>query len=185
MEQQIEVWKDVIDYENIYQISNFGNLKSLDRTLIERCSNKVKFIKGKYQKKQLNKGGYEYVDLYSNSKRKRFFVHLLVLKHFGVYKSGLDINHLDGIKTNNSIHNLECCTRSENMKHAFNMGLCSKTRISAKTPRPNLSVSVLNIHTGIFSDSIKDAAYFYGYNYSTLVQKLRGKLINNTSLIIA
>lgn len=68
-------------------------------------------------------GGYKKVNLTVGGIMKNFKVHILVAKAFGIYKKGMQINHIDGNKTNNAISNLECCTRTENINHAFKNGL--------------------------------------------------------------
>lgn len=123
----MEVWKEVKGFEGYYCISNYGNLKSVDRG-IKYPNGSVRYFKGKEQKKTINKGGYIYFDLYKNQKRKRYFAHQLVyLTFIGDYNRKLDINHIDCNKKNNFLNNLELTTRSENMIHALNNNLLKNT----------------------------------------------------------
>jgi hypothetical protein len=126
-----EIWLDVKNYEGFYQISNYGNLKSLDRYII--YPNKTKrLFKGKIQSKSINRNGYIYYDIYKNCIRKRYLAHILVYSNFkNDYNNKLDINHIDCNKKNNFIENLELITRSENMKHALKNNLLIKTLDSA------------------------------------------------------
>lgn len=101
-----EEWKNIKDYSD-YLVSNFGNVKNK---------------KGFTLNPQITRRGYCRVSLYKNKKSRSFFVHRIVLNEF-VGKSELVINHLNGIKTDNRLCNLEYCTRGENNKHAKLIGL--------------------------------------------------------------
>jgi hypothetical protein len=111
----MEIWKDIPEYEGLYKVSNLGNVRSLPRAT----------TKGGLLKQQVNsRNGYCYVCLSCNGKIALKRVHILVAEaFFGVRKNGVQVNHLDGDKTNNNIANLEYCTQSENMKHAYATGL--------------------------------------------------------------
>ena len=109
-----EEWMDIIDYENSYQISSFGRVKSLDRKIVYGGG------KGQYHTKKSQflkptlSGGYETVSLSG----KTFTVHSLVAKHFVKgYQEGFVVNHIDYNKTNNFYKNLEWITQEDNIKH--------------------------------------------------------------------
>lgn len=118
-----EIWKDIEGYEGIYQISNLGRVKSLIR-VIKRSDGKIKTFKERILKPALNTFGYPYVNLSKQGKVKSFVVHRLVVKAF-ILNIGnkSDVNHINGIKTDNRVVNLEWNTRSENVQHAFDNGL--------------------------------------------------------------
>jgi hypothetical protein len=107
----MEIWKDIPDYEGLYQASNLGRIKSLER--IAKNNHK---IKEKILKPQNNKNGYLSVNLYKNNKMKRKLIHRLValtfIKNVNNY---LYINHKDKNKNNNCLKNLEWCTQSYNV----------------------------------------------------------------------
>lgn len=114
----IEVWKAVEGYENLYQVSNLGNVKSLDRE-VTYSSGVVTLHKGKTLKQDTARG-YKRVTLSENGKTKRFQVHRLVAMHFVENPEDKPhVNHLDGNKANNVVDNLEWCTASENEQHSF------------------------------------------------------------------
>lgn len=114
-----EIWKDVVGYEGLYQVSNLGNVKSVEREMQNYRGNK--FIKvSKPIGKFINKYGYIRVTLYKNGTPRAFTVHRLVATAFIPNPMGLkDINHIDFNKKNNNIENLEWCSRSYNVKHAI------------------------------------------------------------------
>lgn len=111
-----EIWKDIPNYEGMYQVSNLGRVKSLNykRTGKERVL-----------KEKLNKKGYFNVNLYKDGKQKNHKIHRLVMLAF-IGDSDLHVNHKNGIKTDNQLENLEYCTHYENMKHAYDMELLVK-----------------------------------------------------------
>ena len=114
-----EVWKDVPDFEGHYQISNFGRLRSIltsQGTYRERL-----------RKTHLDRNGYENVSLWKLNKEYRQLVHRLVAKAFIPNPENKStVNHIDGIKHNNDLRNLEWVTQSENLIHAAETGLIDK-----------------------------------------------------------
>jgi hypothetical protein len=118
----MEIWKDVEGYEGKYQISNKGRVKSCDRytPLKNGC---IRHEKEK-MRALINVHGYLYCELWNNNNHKRHAVHRLVAAAFIPNPDGKpEINHKDGVKTNNCVENLEWCTYSENNLHAFKNGL--------------------------------------------------------------
>ena len=116
-----EIWKDIKGYEGFYQISNSGRIKSLSRQR-KIFGNREWESKEKILKLQKNHKGYLAIILHLNNKTKSYPVHRLVLNTF-VGESDLQCNHMNGIKIDNRLENLEWCTPSENKLHAFRIGL--------------------------------------------------------------
>ena len=116
-----EEWKDIEGYESKYQVSNYGNVKSLSR--VKKNHSKLQIIHGRVLKPERTRLGYLRISLSRDGKEKRFLVHRLVADAFIGKNDGLEINHKDGNKANNHFSNLEWVTRGENIKHAFKTGL--------------------------------------------------------------
>ena len=105
-----EIWKDIPNYENKYQVSSLGNVKNIKH--------------GNLLSERLTDRGYNTAVLYLNSKPKTFKVHRLVaLTFIENTENKLFVNHKDGNKLNNKIDNLEWVTHKENIRHAFDIGL--------------------------------------------------------------
>lgn len=118
-----EVWKDILGYEGLYQVSNQGRVRSLDH-IVKTKRNKDMLIKGKVKTISIGKGGYCVVSLQHKDSKKLFQVHRLVAQSFiSNIQNKPEVNHIDGDKTNNCIDNLEWVTSSENIQHAIDNGL--------------------------------------------------------------
>ena len=126
----IEIYKDIKDYEGCFQISNLGNIRSLDR-YIKHYRGGLKFQKGRDNKSmRMTTMGYWRTTLKMGGVNKTFFIHQLVANAFLDKPSDhLIINHIDGIKTNNRIDNLEWTTHSGNVQHAVKLRLI-KTKLT-------------------------------------------------------
>lgn len=119
-----EIWKAIKEYNNYYEVSNFGNVRSLDR-IAKTKAGVIKPTKGKVLRLTLKNNGYKTVMLCVNDKRKRFHVHRLVAQAFIPNpENKSEVNHKDGNKANNNVANLEWNTKSENMQHAVLNNLC-------------------------------------------------------------
>ena len=115
-----EIWKDIPGYEGYYQVSNHGNVRSMDREFINSIGRKC-FLSGVPIKPKLNKG-YLRVGLKKHQETKRASIHRLVAAAFIDNPKGYDVvNHINGIKTDNRVENLEWCTQSENELHSHNV----------------------------------------------------------------
>lgn len=129
-----EIWKDVVGYEGLYQVSNFGNVKSLSKIHYIRQNSSMGYLsKERILKPILSHNGYLLVKLSKNGKTKNFRINRLVIESFlpdkSTFKSmpdedrknidldELKVNHKDENIKNNNISNLEWCTHKYNMNY--------------------------------------------------------------------
>ena len=123
-----EIWRDIDGYEGLYEVSDQGRVKSLEK--------KVKHWRGgeRIQKERILKpatayNGYLLVPLYAGGKRKMFFVHRLVCQAFHENpENKLEVNHINEIKTDNRAVNLEWSTRRENVNYGSRNERAAKTK---------------------------------------------------------
>lgn len=117
-----EIWKDIEGFEGWYQVSNKGQVRSLDRYVNHR-SGGDRFMKGRILSHSI-RSGYCEVSLWINGEQTGKSIHRLVAETFLPNPNDYPcVNHKDGIKTNNDVSNLEWCTYSENHIHARRTGL--------------------------------------------------------------
>ena len=167
----MEEWKDVKGYEGLYQVSDLGNVRSLNY----KNTGEIK------EMSQSIKDGYCVLRLCKNKTASMYRVHRLVAEAFIDNQDGLPIvNHIDGNKTNNHVSNLEWCTQQHNMKHAFTNGLCEQTKeaavVNVRKAQESHKKPVRCITTGKEFGSIYEAATYYGmHNGSNIINCCRGK----------
>ncbi len=116
---ETEIWKDIIWYEWLYQVSNNGNVRSLDNKF-KTYWTRIMHLKGRILKQCKQKNWYNYIDLYKDWAKVKYTVHRIVWEAF-LEKDTLrnQINHKDWNRANNSLDNLEYCNPSENHLHKF------------------------------------------------------------------
>lgn len=122
-----EIWKELVGNRETYLISNFGSVKTKPR------NGRHYFIKSHPLKIHSKENGYQRVVLSLDGCGKYYYVHRLVANLFIPNPDNLPcVNHKDGDKSNNCVDNLEWCTRSENEKHAWRIGLKSTSTVGTK-----------------------------------------------------
>ena len=123
-----EEWRDIVGYEGLYQISNFGRIKSFH------------YKNPSVLRVSISNSGYKRLVLSKNGKYESVCIHVLVAKAFiPNLENKREVNHKDGDKSNNCVDNLEWVTRSENMKHAHKNKLLN-LKYGAENPIAKLTV---------------------------------------------
>ena len=172
----MEKWILISELQGNYEISNNGKIRSVFK-IIKKSDNTVYTRKPKIIKCQL-RDGYERVRLCIDNVRITKNVHRLVAKYFIENPYNLpQVNHINAIKSDNRVENLEWCTASENMKHAIKNGL-RKTAIGKNKPK-----MVLDINSGIYYKSLREASIIKNINYSGLQHQMNGRVSNRSGLI--
>ena len=167
----MEIWKDIKGFEGLYKVSEKGCVYSMPRP-----GTKGGLLEYIYD------GTYYRVSLYKNGVRKRFFVHRILMETFvpNPLKKP-EVNHIDGVKTNNDLKNLEWVTRSENQLHAYSIGLQKPNVREAhkvrheQTKRKVVQLDMNGKEIQVFN-SIQEAAKHIGKDDGTHISAVaRGK----------
>jgi len=158
-------WEPVAGFCNKYLISKNGAVVSIQPGK-----------RNKFLSKRIDRGGYQTVRLNKDGITSTHFIHRLIAASYIPNPENKSfINHINGIKTDNRIANLEWCTHAENMQHAYDSGII---KIKSKP--------VLNKCTGELYPSIKQAAKAVNISYGTCRNYLNGNIkTNNTCLRLA
>ena len=154
----MEIWRDIKDFEGLYQVSNLGRVRSLN---FNHTIGKVKELSLRNDKK-----GYKQVILYKDGKTKSYKVHRLVAETFIENPNNYEqINHKNEIKSDNTVNNLEWCTNEYNHNYG--------TR--NERVRKSLSKKTLCITTGEVFNSMREASIKYGISNGSISECCNNK----------
>lgn len=158
------MWKAIKGFEGIYEVSDRGEIRSLDRTL--HFKYKDRFYKGAIKRQQTGTNGYKIVKLYKGDKKRyTFSVHRLVAEAFLEKPSYAEcINHKDGNRTNNNVNNLEWCTYSYNNYDIYKRN--PNCRKGIKIPSRRKVVAMYNKDSLVaIKECSRDMAIYLKENY--------------------
>lgn len=162
-----EIWKPIKGYEGLYEVSNFGRVKSLNynRTGEEKI---LKFLENKK---------YLSVSLWKNKKYKQYKVHRLVAITFIPNPDNKPyVNHLDCDPSNNNVNNLEWCTQKENMQYAGKLNRLGEKSVE-NGKKCSKAIIAVNIQTNeeTYFESIRIAAKKLNICHQQIVAILKNK----------
>jgi hypothetical protein len=163
-----EWWSKVKDFKHIKVIPSFPRYGA------HRYGYIVNLDKSNVLKTTVTKHGYTRVTLHMEGRKRQDKVHRLVAEAWFGLPKGMTVNHKNGVKTDNRAENLEYCTMSENLNHAWTTGLRDYPRAAER--------KVIDTSTGVIYSRVTDAAAAFNLKRSTLTMKLNGSNRNETPL---
>lgn len=179
-----EVWMDIKGYEGLYQVSNHGRVKSLERKV--KNGRGIRIVNEKILKSKINNDGYHRITIIKNNKYKAYLIHRLVASHFIInFNNKKDVYHIDGDKLNNYYENLGLCNRKDTIKRAWENGRCENVRKSISkigkkygsiNSKKYRSKKVTCIETGITYNSATEVGIQLNINQGNISKCCNGKL---------
>lgn len=178
-----EIWKDIKGYEGSYQVSNLGRIRGIDRPI--NCKGKkTRLLKGKIIKPFIDKKGYLRVELRKQKIRYMPKIHRLVSNAFIPNPENKpQVNHKNGIKTDNQIDNLEWVDNIENIHHAYQTGLIKITEGPEHNVSKFTAEEVKTIRKNYIRGDSEYGSYGlakkYGVNQTTILNIIHKKTYKN------
>jgi len=183
-----EIWVPVVNYDGYYTVSNLGRIQSVERIVISSAG-KRRCFKSATKRTHKNHNGYIRVQLSKNGINKEFFLHRLILSSFkGEDPERKFVNHINGVRDDNRVENLEWVTPKENTRHSFDV-------LGRKPPVMAYKKGKAHVHygkgdmkpqckriscdtLGIEFVSIRKAARELGLNNANICSALRGRCLH-------
>ena len=177
-----EIWKDVVGYEGLYEVSDCGNVRSLPRVIpVNRAGVEYELLtQSKVLRPQKMKHGYVGVWLYGKESTggkngKQYSVHRLVAEAFCEKRPGADeVNHINEIKSDNRACNLEWCTHQENSAHGTRGQRIGAANLNGKKSKPVLQFSKDGELIAEYP-SLQEVSRVTGYKAGNICRNIHGK----------
>ena len=165
-----EIWKPILETDGKYEISNLGNIRTVDR-YAKVCGGGMRFIKGEMRKPIVCSNGYLELQASVNGKRIIFMVHRLVAQYFIPNPNDYpEVNHKDENPQNNHVDNLEWCTPKYNCNYGTRNQRCMEKVIKKAVNQYTLDGEFVAHY-----EMIKDAERKYGIDSSQIIRVCKGK----------
>ena len=165
------MWKNIKNFEGLYQVSTDGEIRSLDRTVKTKKGSRT--YKGKTLKPSVGTNGYYGVRLSKCGLKKSFEIHKVVAETFLVKPDKtFEVDHINGNKLDNRLENLQYLSHFDNASKS-NKGICRKSNKMEKNPRAKNVIGLKDDVIIETFDCAKKITLKYGINYSTLRQQLQ------------
>ncbi len=182
----VERWAAVPGFEMLYEVSDRGRVRRVGQAHINGKGRGGGVRIGRILALCQIAGGYYAVNLWRHGKIKRRLIHVLVMEAFvGPARGGYEVNHKDGVKSNNDLSNLEYLTRSQNMIHAYAIGLREKgqdhplsSRRGEKHPNAKLTLSMvaeIRRMRAVPGSTLKSIANRMGVHWTTVARVANGR----------
>lgn len=180
--EDVVIWKDIEGFEGLYQVSNLGTIKGLKRVSGGKLK---KLVKEKYMAICFNKKGYRVVCLNKEGKCITKKVSRLVANAFIPNNQNKpQVNHIDGNKSNDHESNLEWVTASENILHAYRIGLSKPSELQKESARRTVKmhrckkVNLISLHGEIINkefESVSEAGRQLNIPYQSISRVCTGQ----------
>lgn len=173
----MENWKDIEGYEGLYQVSDCGNVKSLERDVYSQCGTITRRTKEKILVPILDRDGYMRVNLHKNGKMKVMSIHRLVAMAFLPNPENKpQVNHIDEVKTNNAVDNLEWCNHEYNINYGTRTERSIQNRRSYKLGNAPRAKPVFCVELNKKFDCAKSVEKELGVDGSAITKACKGKI---------
>lgn len=169
-----EEWRDIPNYEGFYRVSNLGRVKSLER-FRKGENDSLASVKERILKPSINHKGYYQVILCKQSIKKKYYVHRLVWSAFnGQIPKNMQVNHINEIKSDNRLSNLNLMTAKENCNWGTGIERCTKKNINGKKSKTVLQYDLQDNLIKEFP-SIMQAHRELGFSQGNINKCCKGK----------